>query len=1012
MTPSALERVEPMTMQDSVSPPAQPFRTAHSGLVDRSRPLRFRFDGRDHAGFAGDTLASALLASGQRLVGRSFKYHRPRGILSAGAEEPNALVELRTGSRREPNTRATTIELYDGLEANSQNRWPSLSFDLLSINSFLSPFLAAGFYYKTFMWPASFWERLYEPLIRRAAGLGRAAGVEDPDRYEKAIAFCDVLIIGGGPAGLMAALAAGRAGARVILCDEDFHLGGRLLSERREVDGDFGAQWAADMLAELDSLPEVQIMPRTTVFGAYDHGTYGALEHVNDHLLVPPEHQPRQRAWRIVARRAILAAGAIERPVVFGGNDRPGVMLAGAVRTYLNRYGVLPGREAVVFTTGDDGWQTVTDLAEAGAHVSTVVDTRDEVLPVHQMLATRIGARLITGGTVVGTRGRTGLQQVEVADRQGRSILVRCDLLAISNGWNPSIQLTCHQGGQPTWNDTIAAFVPGQLPAGLAVAGAAAGRLSLAEALADGAHLGTEAATDCGFSAASLSVPEVDPEPTNGSPLWHVPRRRGKAFVDFQNDVVDTDVEIAWREGFRSVEHLKRYTTLGMATDQGKTSNLPGLAIMGKLTGRSIPQVGTTVFRPPYTPVSIGALAGPHRGKEFRPTRLTPAHAWAEQASAVFVETGLWLRASHFPRAGEGDWLETVSREVRTVRTQVGVCDVSTLGKIDIQGEDAAEFLERVYINAWKTLAVGKARYGLMLREDGFVMDDGTTSRLGDTHYFMTTTTANAAKVMQHLEFCHQWLWPDLDVQMASVTEQWAQFAIAGPCSRDVLRGIVDPGYDLCDEAFPYLAAREITVGGGIPARLFRISFSGELAYELAVPASFGDAAIRAIMRAGAPFGIAPYGTEALSVLRIEKGHVAGNELNGQTTARDLGLGRMMSSKKDFIGRVLAGRPALLDPDRPSLVGFKPVDRTLRLKAGAHFVPVGALADAVHDEGYMTSVAFSPTLGHWIGLGFLKRGPERIGERVRAYDPVRNGDTEVEICNPVFVDPQGERPRV
>ena len=988
----------------------RPGRLPTGGLIDRERPLNFRFDGRPMQGFAGDTLASALLANGVGLMGRSFKYHRPRGVMTAGSEEPSALVELRTGARREPNTKATTVELYEGLEAASQNRWPSLALDLMSVTSLVSPVLTAGFYYKTFMWPATFWEKVYEPLIRRAAGLGRASGAPDPDVYDKTHGFCDLLVAGAGPAGLMAALTAARAGARVILCDDDARLGGRLLSERFVVAARPAADWIDGVEAELRSLPGVTVLPRTAVFAVYDGGTYAALERVCDHLPEPPPHLPRQRLWKIVARHAIVATGAVERPIAFGGNDRPGVMLASAVRTYLNRFGVAPAQGLSVFTCTDDGWATAADLQAAGVAVDAVIDPRTEVSESLRTMAEWAGARVLLGAEVAAVRGgASGVRAIDVRLVDGGSQTVRTEGLAVSGGFNPALGLTSHLGGRPRWSDEPSAFLPDNLPPGMSVAGAVAGAFTLQQALATGAEAGARAAEALGFSAVA-AAPKASEESSALQPLWRSRGSRGKAFVDFQNDVTDKDVEIAAREGFRSLEHLKRYTTLGMATDQGKTSAILGQAIMAELTGRPLAEGGTPIARRPDVPVAIGALAGRHRGRHFRPYRLTAAHGWAEAQGAVFTETGQWLRSQWFPRPGEADWLASASREASTVRGAVGVTDVSTLGKIDIQGADAGVFLDRVYINTFSTLAVGKARYGVMLREDGLVMDDGTTSRLGDEHFVMTTTTLNAARVMQHLEFCHQVLWPELDVQMVSVTEQWAQYAIAGPRSRDVVAAVADQ-FELSNDAFPYMAAAPLTVCGGTPARLFRVSFSGELAYELAVPARQGEALVRAIAAAGQPFGIAPYGSEALAILRIEKGHAAGAELNGQTTAADLGFGRMMSGKKDYIGRVMAGRPGLVDPERPALVGFKPVDRSQRLRAGAHFLALGASATPDNDEGHMTSVAFSPALGGWIGLGLLRRGPSRHGEHVRAYDPVRRGDVEVEVCPPVFVDPEGVRLR-
>jgi len=979
----------------------------NGGLIDRSKPLRFTFDGKSMTGFAGDTLASALVASGTRLVGRSFKYHRPRGIFTAGPEEPNALVELRSGARREPNTKATTVELYDGLEAHSQNRWPSLAFDLRAVHQLASPLIVAGFYYKTFMWPASFWEKLYEPLIRRSAGLGHLSGEPDPDTYEKATAFCDLLIIGAGPAGLAAALAAGRAGARVILVEEDFVLGGRLLSEVCEIDGLPGASWAQLAEAELATLNNVRILRRASAFGIYDDEV-GVLERVADHLPVPPSFTPRQRLWKIVPREMLLATGAIERPIVFGGNDRPGVMLASAARTYVNRFAAAPGQRAVVFTSSDDGWRSVADLTRAGVGIAAVVDPRREVASAVRALAGNVPVCL--GASVTDAIGGQRLRAVEVAEQDGKRHRFEADLLTVSGGWNPNIALATHLGGKGEWNPETSAFLAAGVPKGMTLAGAAAGRFTLAQVLDDGARWGAAAAARCGRAGASQPTYRASDEAFAVSPLWQVAGVRTKAFVDLQNDVTADDIAISAREGFRSVEHLKRYTTLGMATDQGKTSNVNGLAMMAALTERGIASAGTTRARPPQVPVAIAAFGGLSTGKHFKPTRLTASHDWATEQGASFVETGQWLRAQWFELPGETDWLTSVVREVSAVRSAVGICDVSTLGKIALCGSDVGTFLDRVYINTFSTLAVGKVRYGVMLREDGFVMDDGTTARLADDHYVMSTTTANAVKVMQHLEFCHQVLWPELDVQMVSVTEQWAQVSVAGPQARALLQKLFGPSVDLSDAALPYMGCGEFRLDE-VPARLFRISFSGELAYEIAVPAGYGDALMRALMAAGDGLGVVPYGTEALGVMRIEKGHAAGNELNGQTVARDLGLGRMMSTKKDYVGRVMAGRPALIDPARPTLVGLRPVDRNDRLRNGAHLFAPGATPSPETDQGFVTSSAFSPSLGHWIALALLSRGPERIGERIRVYDPIRSNDFEAEIVSPVFVDPEGGRLR-
>jgi sarcosine oxidase, subunit alpha len=996
----------------------QPFRLPTGGMIDRGRLLDFRFDGRAYQGHPGDTLASALLANGVRLVARSFKYHRPRGIVAAGAEEPAALVQLETGAHTEPNRRPTEIALYDGLRAMSQHAWPTLGVDLGALVGALGPMVPAGFYYKTFMRPRALWAWIWEPLLRRMAGLGRAPSLPDPARYDKRHAHCDVLVVGGGPSGLAVALAAGKSGARVILADSDAMFGGAVLRRSYRIGDGEGGAWASRVVAELAALPEMRLLPATTVTGHYDGNYLVAVERAGE-LLGPaaPSGLPRQRLWHIRARRVVLATGALERPLVFADNDRPGIMLASAAECYLTRYAVMPGRRAVLFADNDDAYRLAPTLAASGIELAAIIDPRGEPGAAARRLAA--GTSLYPAHRVVATAGRKALRRVWIrqgaggGSAQGPTTAIDCDLLAVSGGWNPAVALFAQAQGRLHFDDRLAAFVPDTIDAAVECVGAARGSFSLRACLAEGAAAGARAAALCGFAAEMPALPEVEDSAESApAPLTIAlpPKAAKRAFVDLHNDVTVADIMLAAREGYAASEHAKRYTTLGMGTDQGKTGNIGGLALIAAITGRGIDEMGPTTFRPPYVPVAYGLLAGREHGRLADPVRETPMQEWHLAAGAVFEDVGQWKRPRYYPQAGE-NMAAAVRRECLAVRDRVALFDASTLGKIEIAGRDAARFLDRITINHGHNLAIGQCRYGVMCREDGMVFDDGVGTRLAPDRFFLTTTTGNAAAVIDWLEEWLQTEWPDLEVFCTSLTEEWANATLVGPRAREVL-GALAPDLALDRARFPFMRIREADVAG-ISARIFRVSFSGELSYEINVPADYGLALWEELIAAGTPYGITPYGTEAMHVLRAEKGYIAiGQETDGSVTPIDLGLGALVARdpsypKGDFLGRRSLRRSDTARPDRKQLVGLLPDNPDEILPEGAQLVAGLGGTPPIPMIGHVTSSYYGARLGRSFALALIEAGRSRDGEAVWA--PLPDRIIAARICPPAFYDPAGHR---
>ncbi|SFJ81206.1 sarcosine oxidase subunit alpha [Celeribacter neptunius] len=993
------------------------FRLRGKGRVDASQPVVFTFDGKPYTGVKGDTVASALLSHGVHLMGRSFKYHRPRGAIAAGSEEPNALIGTRRGPGRfEPNTRATVQEIWNGLDASSQNKFPSLKFDVGAVNDAAYMLFSAGFYYKTFMWPRSFWDKVYEPFIRAAAGLGVSPTEEDPDTYASRNLHCDLLIVGAGPTGIAAAREAAGKGLSVVLVDENPEMGGTLLSEpQAHINGKAAWDWLADELAALKEAG-VKLMTRTTAIGYYHQNLIGMVEKLTDHLAELPADTPRERMWRVRAKQVLLAQGALEKPLVFHGNDRPGVMLAGSAQTYLNRYGVKVGDSPMVITSHDSAWYAAFDLHDAGARVQAIVDTRASVRENLQAEARNRGIPVKLNHTVTATGGRLRVNNVRInpmdGSRVGHGQWIKCDCLLMSGGWTPSLHLFSHTKGKLTWDDDMTTFLPDQTPEDCVIAGASRGLWGLEAALEDGSAKAREVLAALGTEAEISEYTVANDRPGTGVTMRELPTDRSagkaKAFVDYQNDVTAKDLRLAVREGMRSIEHVKRYTTNGMATDQGKMSNINGLNIAADALGKRQPEVGLTTFRPPYTPTTFGAFAGYHRGDHFEVTRKTQIDSWAEARGAVFEPVGQWRRARYFPQAGE-DMDAAVTRECAATRKSVGIFDASTLGKIEVVGPDAAEFVNRMYTNPFLKLAPGKCRYGLLLGDDGFIRDDGVIARVGEDRFHVTTTTGGAARVLTMMEDYLQTEWPDLNVWLTSTTEQYSTIALNGPNAAKLLQPFVKD-FALTEENFPHMSCVDVEVAG-YPARLWRVSFTGEIGFEINVAAPHGRDLWEKLWEAGQPYDITPYGTETMHVLRAEKGYIiVGQDTDGTVTPHDAGMSWAVGKKKaDFVGMRGLARPDLTDPNRKQLVGLISEDKS-KLEEGAQIVFDPKQPIPMTMRGHVTSSYDQGTTGQPIALALVEGGHAKMGETV--YIPMEDRTIAAKITGTVFLDPENTRLKI